>query len=249
MGSYFCCETEKTKSLIKIGIPDKLFKFVPYIAAVSDMGLIVDLEVDIVVKESKLKSEFVKERNMGVFTNKKILNGTIILPLTYNIESKINDGVANLNEILRASNSVEMYNAWDNFYNSYYDIEKVKKNINVRLILDKYNNNYYQAIMDIPANGELLRFYGFTTWPFELLHIFTNKTIVGFISFINHFASIVKSDPNGVNIKLLQSACIRYTSTNNIISIIPSIYDFLIQSHSTFLVGPTILSYYQSLIH
>jgi len=247
MGSYFCCGKEKTKSTIKIGIPDKILPFIPYIASVTNVKLTLDLDVDIVVKPSTLTSSFVHDRNMGLFTNNPILKGTIILPLNYNIESKINDGVANLNEILTASTSVEMYNAWHNFYNSYYDLEKVKKTINVRLILDKYHNNYYQAIQNIPSNSELFRFYGFTSWPFELLHIFTNKTIVGFISFINDFASTIKCDPNALKITHLQSSFIRYTTINRVISTIPFVYDFLIQSYPTVLVGPTILSYYQSL--
>lgn len=178
---------------VNSSLPFHINAIIPYLCTVTDDILTVDPTVDLEVQPSKLNSSFINGRTMGLFTKRSINKGTIIMKLEK--ESMINDGIVDLTDILTAETSGATYNAWNNLKNSYYDIEKISRIVNVRIILDCNNVSYYETIQDIHAGAELLRMYGFTTWPLELLDTLTNRNIAGFIRFINELVDEVTGDP------------------------------------------------------
>jgi len=149
---------------------------------------------------------------MGLFTKKPIPKGTTIMKVEE--ESKMNDGAINLEPILRATSSVATYEAWTNIKKTYYDLEKIKRVANVRMVIDPTVNSFYEALQDIPADGELIRVYGFTTWILELLDILTDKNIVGFIRFIDELIQDIDGDPYENKARQLQKALHQYQTLN-----------------------------------
>lgn len=217
MGSYL----SRTQSSVSLQITP----FIPYIVSSVDHELTVDPTVELVIKPSDLASAFLEDRNMGLFTRKPITKGTIVYTVPTNEECKMNDGLVDLEPILRATNSTEMYEVWTNLKNSYYDLEKVKRVVNVRMVTDKNGKCYYEAIQDIPADAELLRMYGFTTWPFELFDVLTNKHIIGFIYFINDLAKDVAGDPYEAKIMKLNENLEQYRKGDLLLQLSPSEFD------------------------
>jgi hypothetical protein len=188
---------------------DDISEFIPYLCRYSDEPLTVDPDVSLYIRPSELPVRFIPGRHMGLFARKHIVKGTIIC---YNPdqESKMNDAMIDLGEILSSDTSDRIYEAWMDAKNSYYDIEKAKQDVNVRMITDRNGNIFYETIQDIPINKELLRIYGFTTWVLEIVEILTNKTIVGFAQFVDHLSMTSVGDPCESSVKLLRKALDNY---------------------------------------
>ena len=207
MGAYWSTATIPSLS-------NEINSVVEYICAKSytNHALSVDPNVKLVVKRSKLPSAFIEGRHMGLFTKDAIPKGTIILSVFHDDknECKMNDGAVDLEPILVADTNEKTYQAWMNMKNSYYNIEKIKNVVNVRMIVDNTNNCFYETIQDIPAGGELVRLYGFTTWTLELLNILTNKTVVGFAHAIDDFSKNIKDDPYTERIQILHKVLESY---------------------------------------
>jgi len=143
--------------------------------------------------------------------------GTIICSSENDISLKMNDGMIDLEPLLLASNSQETYIAWDDMKKKYYDLEKVKEVINVRMVAG--NGTYFETLCDVPKNTELIRMYGFTTWTLELFDILTNRNIAGFSKFIQELESTSKGDPYEERIRILRIALksiIPETDTTNL---------------------------------
>jgi hypothetical protein len=201
---------------------DEIVEILSYMCEKTNRKLVVDPNISLITKPSTLPSEFIVDSNKGLFTTKLITKGTIIMKMEG--KSMMNDGMVNLESILHANTSEECYQAWSNMKKSYYNIEKAKQVVNVRMLADRDGDSYYEAIQDISPNSELLRIYGFTTWIFELLHIITNKNVFGFAQFINDLSSNITGDPYEDRIKRLQSAFLK-CSINNIYTIDRNEYD------------------------
>lgn len=180
---------------------NELSEALPYICGLADHELKVDPSVKLEVRDSTLASSFLEGRQLGLFAVNSIPKGTCILEVNLDEECKMNDGIVNLQPILRAQNSEEMYQAWMNLQKTYYDMEKIKKVINVRMVSNGSQQLCYETIQDIPAGGELLRVYGFSSWFFEILEIFNNKTMLGFAQFIDDFFKNMSGDPLGNKVR------------------------------------------------
>jgi hypothetical protein len=166
--------------------------YLPFISLMLDQPLVVDNDIELDVRDTSMGTVFSKGKSDGLFTLKRIPKGTIIMVV--GDESKINDGIVDLGPILRAATNIEMYQELTNLRKSYYDMEKMKRIINVRMVCDG-NKFYYQAITDIDANSELLRVYGFTSWVFEIFGIIDDRTIGGYVKFVKELSENIKGDP------------------------------------------------------
>lgn len=162
-------------------------------------------------RPSSLPSRFLNGKHMGLFTKKQIPSGTIISAVVRDA-SKLNDAVINLEDIIGARTSVEMYQAWIKLKDSYYDLEKIKRLVNVRMVMDASGRMFYETIRDVSPDEELLRIYGFTTWFFEILDVYTNKTIMGFIRFVDEFLKDLEGDPFKERVIYLHKALNQYKS-------------------------------------
>lgn len=168
---------------------------IPYMCGTSHTRLTVDPAVEIEVKPSTLNSEFVKGKNRGWFAKKFIPKDTIIAEVDMNEECMMNDGLVNLEPLLQAKTSQEFYTAWKALHAGYYDAERAKQVINVRMISDVTSRMYYQTIQDVPVGGELLRVYGFTSWFFELFDVLTNHNVAGLAKFVTEYRPYAMGDP------------------------------------------------------
>jgi len=218
-------------------INKETYNIISYLCSVRDKPLSIDPTVSLSIKRSNIPSTFIDGKQYGVFTDKNIARGTIISSTNIYM---YNDGLIDLTELLNADNSEKTYIAWKNLKQSYYNIDKIKSVVNVIMVKDSYDTDYYEAITDIPANSELIRMYGFTTWIFELFDILTNKTIVGFSHFVNNLCSNIKGDP--LELKVLKLRNIlngqRYMMTQC------KEYDRLMKSEPTVYVGDEIKALY-----
>lgn len=230
MGSHFGI-VEKSSTM------DEISPIIPYICESVRRELTVDPKVSLVLKPSRLPSTFVEGINMGLFTENFIPKGTTIIVLDSNpgMGDKMNDAAIDLKSILEADTSEKTYQAWMDAKNSYYNLEKIKQVVNVRMVA---NNNVtgYETIRDIPADGELTRVYGFTTWILELFEILTNKNIVGFAQFIDYLFKNITNDPYEDRIKILHLALSQY-GIKDIFTIDRNGYDESMRDESVFRVG------------
>lgn len=217
---------------------DDIIDIIPYLSGNTDRILSVDPDISLDVRPSELPSKFIDGRNMGLFTLALIPEGTIISS-KFVEESKMNDAMVDLTDILQANTSEQIYHAWMSMKNTYYDIKKTKRDVNVRMIMDGNRNIFYEAIQDIPANKELVRIYGFTTWVLEILDILTNKTIVGFAQFIDELSKVSSHDPYEFRILSLRDALGKY-GINNIFAINRVEYDANVEDQQTVLIGERI---------
>jgi hypothetical protein len=169
---------------------------ISYICGVSSEILQVDSSVEIEIRTSTLSSGFIKGKHRGLFTKKFLPAKTIISEVDMNNLCMMNDGLVDLEAILRAQTSRQLYDALQQLYESYYDIEKAKQVINVRMVIDSQSSKkYYQTIQDIPMDGELFRAYGFTSWIFELSEILTHHNLIGFAKFVRELKDQISGDP------------------------------------------------------
>jgi hypothetical protein len=213
MGSYL---SSYYRGAPKSRLNPKLIPFIPYLSEASTQVLLADASVQLEVRPSNLTTTaFLEGHDDGLFTKQAIKKGTIVCTGPKE-KCKMNDAIVNLEPILLAVTSVETYDAWNEFKQTYYNIDKVRNLVNVRLIIDKNGAKYYEAIQDISAGGELLRMYGFTTWPFELFDLITNKNIAGFIRFIDELVKESDGDPSEQKLKALQVVLNNYRSVNKI---------------------------------
>lgn len=234
MGSYWSTAT-------KSSITSDITPVLEYLCGKSDNTLSVDPNVKLYVRSSKLPSAFIEGKHKGLFTRGFIAKGTTILSVEQNTDSKMNDGAVDLEPILRADTSEKTYQAWTNLKDKYYDVEKIKKVVNVRMVVDN-NGEYYEAIQDIPENGELVRVYGFTTWTLELFDILTNKNIVGFAHFIDDLSKSSSGDPYEARINTLRKALESYDK--NIFTTNRIEYDDLMKDETLVYVGKKIQELY-----
>lgn len=238
MGTYW---STPTKSSITPNTDD-IEPILDYLCAASSETLTVDPNVKLYVRSSKLPSASIEGKHKGLFTKKIIHKGTIVLSLEQNANNNMNDGAVNLEPILRADTSEKTYNAWINMKDTYYDVEKIKNVVNVRIVIDKDDNLYYETIHDIPENGELVIVYGFTTWTLELFDILTNKNIVGFAHFIDFLSKDITDDPCEERIKILRKALELYDQ--NIFTLNRSEYDDLMKDETSIYLGTRIRQLY-----
>lgn len=232
----------ESKSEIKLTrSKEELKAAIPYLCVNINRNLEseVDPWIELEILPSILDSAFLEGKNMGLFTKDAITKGTIIMKVVRE-EGKMNDGVVDLEPILRASTSMAMYDAWINFSRTYYDLEKIKRVVNVRMVCDSTKTFYYEAIQDIPAGEELLRIYGFTTWTLELLDILTNKNIVGFMQFIKELAEDIDGDPYEEKIKKLNKGLCKFRTYDDIMGLTPGEFDTIASNQWSVYLGNTI---------
>lgn len=224
----------------------KLLPFLPYLSEGSTQVLHVDESVQLEVRPSNLATTaFIEGRDAGLFTKNPIKKGTIVCALSKDRECKMNDAIVNLEPILMAGTSVEAYEAWNTFKQTYYDIDRVRNLVNIRLTMDRNGAMYYEAIQDIPADGELLRMYGFTTWTLELLDIVTNKNVVGFTRFIDELVKESDGDPFEKKLKTLQQALNNYRSVNKLPYDNLAEYDIMMADRPLQYLGTTLKKFYE----
>lgn len=235
MGAYWSTPT-------KSSLTSDIEPILDYLCAKSSETLTVDPDVQLYLRSSKLPSAFLEGKHKGLFTRKFIPKGTAVLSLEQNSDSKMNDGAVNLEPILRADTSEKTYDAWINMKDTYYDVEKIKNVVNVRIVVDKAGKYYYESIQDIPENGELVRVYGFTTWTLELFGILTNKNIVGFAHFIDVLSKDIAGDPYEERIKTLRKALESYDE--KIFTLNRSEYDNLMKDETLVNVGSKLKQLY-----
>ena len=139
------------------------------------------------------KTQFLPNKNMGLHTVSELPKDTLFT-LDYEQEgTKMNDPMIDLTAVIQSSNSDQLYIALSDMYNNYYDLERVKQMVNVRIVMDSSKTSCYQAIKDIPAGGELLRIYGFATWLFEIFDLLTAANLAGYAKFLLEFQ---QKEPN-----------------------------------------------------
>lgn len=211
----------------KPSVTNEIAPFVTYLCAKSEAPLILDTNVELVVKPSQLPSGFIHGYHEGLFTKKDLLKGTVICSADNEISRKMNDGMVNVEPLLLASNSQDTYNAWVDIKKKYYDLEKAKEAVNVRMVAGG-SGIYFETLCDIPAGGELIRMYGFTTWTLELFNILTNKNIAGFSKFIQELDGTLKGDPYEERVSKLRTALKSIISEADTVNLIE--YD---QKHSS----------------
>jgi hypothetical protein len=230
MGSYLTTS-------VKASVTDEVTPVIPYICAKTDKTLSVDPKVSLMIKPSTLSSTFIQGKHMGLFSENFIPKGTVVLKITGDetMDIKMNDGAVDLEPILHADTSEKTYNAWMNLKKTYYDLEKIKRVVNVRMVSNG-TTIAYETIQDIPAGGELIRVYGFTTWTLELFEILTNKNIVGFAQFIDYLTKNVIGDPYDDRIKRLHQALSKY-GIKDIFTIDRNEYDKSMEDKSVNCVG------------
>lgn len=154
----------------------------PFISGFIDTPIVLNDDVDLFIKESTLQTTFLSDKNMGLFTSRPICKGSILLKVSD--QCMMNDGLINLSNVINASSDEETYIAWHEIYKSYYNLDIINKNINVRMVTNDRINFYYEAIKDISPGDELLRIYGFATWPYQMSKHLTKNNITGFIRFL-----------------------------------------------------------------
>lgn len=159
--------------------------------------------IELYLAPSQLNSTFTPNRDIGTFTKNPIKAGSIVYKQPDFGESKLNDSMINLTPLFEAKTNNEIYLAWKNLASSYYDVEKMKERINIRLVYDSNRKVYYRAIKDIPANTELTRMYGFTTWILELPELMTEKKLAGFAQFVFDLEKSETNDPYHSRIRRL----------------------------------------------
>ena len=221
---------------------DEINSVLEYICAASKLTLCVDPNVKLTIRESTLPSSFIDGQDMGTFTENFIPKGTIVLEVNDNIPSKMNDGVIDLGPILQANTSEDTYRAWTNMKRRYYNTDVMSKVINTRMVVDTNNIRYYETIQDIPAGGELVRVYGFTTWTFELFDTLTNKNIVGFAHFINDLLQNIAGDPYEYRINKLHESLKLYNK--DFFTMDRSSYDDKMTDAELISLGDIIKGYY-----
>lgn len=124
------------------------------------------------------------DQGRGLFTDEPLTKGTLIAlnPAQTNI---INDGVFNWEPLILASTSTEAFQAWHVIYNGYHNFDRIHHGINVRPIGRSIgSDDLYEVIEDIPANTELLRYYGIVSWfLIATLFVATRSTLAGYVRF------------------------------------------------------------------
>lgn len=199
----------------KPSINDELAPFIPYICGKVARQLTVNPDVVLEIKNSTLKSGFIKGKHKGVFTKTFLPKTTVIcrvsaLATANPIDVLFNDGMVDLEPLIIAETSQETYKAWKNMRRLYYDLEKAKNIINIRMVADGANNIYYESIKEIPAGSELIRFYGFTTWILETFELLTNRNVAGFAKFIHELNGTIAGDPYEFRAKKLNTVLSRF---------------------------------------
>jgi len=186
---------------LKHSVGNNFKPYIPYIHVIKPGKLSLNPYIELETKSSTLPSEFIRGKQYGLFTKNFIKQNTIIMKVDQTC--MMNDGMVNLQLIISADTSRKAYKAWNNLRENYYDIKKVEKIINVRMVEDDTGACYYESIVDIPAGGELLRMYGFTTWIFEMFDLLTNKNISGFAKFVHELHQYSSGDPHESRIEKL----------------------------------------------
>lgn len=165
-------------------------------------------DIELYHAPSQLSGAFMESKNIGVFTKNFIPKGTI-LPLNCNNPSMLNDGMINLTRVLNAKTSDDIYAAMKELEIDYYNEETANNMINVRMTSSseraerqERQENFYEALKDIPADTELLRMYGHSSWIIELLPIITEDTAPGFLRYINELN--LDNDPLQMSIMMIK---------------------------------------------
>ena len=200
-------------------ISDKTKALLPYILAFTKDMLNVAEGVELSQGVSTLNSTFLPGHNIGLFTKTALPKGTVVMQISPDNESKLNDAMVDLTALIKSKTAKEMYAAWIDLQKNYYDMEKAEKLVNVRMVLDGAENCFYQTIQDIPANTELLRVYGFTTWILELLELLTERNLAGYAQFIFDLQRTEVNDPYSDKIKgiakILRNSYVKNYLDNN----------------------------------
>lgn len=125
--------------------------------------------------------------NRGLFTRQFIPAGTPLMTVNLTETCLMNDAMVNLTAVLAAADNISMYEALIQLHTHYYDDPASK--VNVVMATDTHNRVMYCAKIDIPADTELVRMYGFETWISELLPLMGPDTIAGFATFVKEYCA------------------------------------------------------------
>ncbi|CAH6419270.1 Hypothetical protein HVR_LOCUS470 [uncultured virus] len=181
-------------SQAKPSVNDEIAPFIPYLVSSSSIPVSVDPNVKLEVRPSTMESGFIEGYHNGLFSKYSLKKGTIICQADNNISRMMNDAMVNLEPVLRSSTSVQLYDSLTHMKNTYNDLSKAQSTINVNM-LGASNGTFFQTIKDVPAGGELMRMYGFSTWTLELFEIINNHNVAGFAKFITELKDNLKGDP------------------------------------------------------
>lgn len=93
----FAVEMKKIREM-SFELPPRELKNVPFIEEETNLELTIDTNISLEIRPSNLKSLFVEVKNDGVFTNKFIEKGTVIMGANYHkFHTTMNDAIFNLN--------------------------------------------------------------------------------------------------------------------------------------------------------
>lgn len=186
----------------------------PYIGRRSKETVIFNENISkqLEVRKSQLNSKFIEGKDEGLFTKTYIPKGTIVLNANDPLCLKMNDVMINLEGVIDAKTSKDLYNALIDLESNYYNVQKASLNVNMRM-LGAPTGVYYETIQDIPPNTELTRMYGYTTWTLELFDILTTHNIYGFVKYIHELKNRTHNDLYATKILLLDSCFDNYDKT------------------------------------
>jgi len=174
--------------------PESIKPFMLYLCNSKLVPASVDPDVSLVVKTSTLSSGFIHGKHRGLFTENSLTKGTIICAAENPLSLLLNDGLIDLEPVIRADSSQKLYDALNHMEKTYYDLERASKVVNT-VMLGTSNGMFLESIQDIPAGAELIRMYGFTTWTNEFFELITNHNVAGFAKFIFELKDRVNGDP------------------------------------------------------
>lgn len=191
----------------------QLAPFLPYLISNSTTPCTLDHSIRFEHRDSSLPTSFPSNKSNGLYTKEAIPSGTTILEVHIDQLCMMNDGMVDLTDILSANNDDETYNSWKTLELTYYDMNKAQNMINVRMVAAP-NGLFYETIKDVPAGGELLRMYGFSSWIMEFSDILSDNRLKGFARFVNEYSMDMVGDPLAPkinNMKTVLNRLIKFT--------------------------------------
>ncbi len=118
--------------------------------------------------------------------------------------------MVDLTNLIKARTSREMYQAWKEMQTNYYDLPRIQERVNVRMVLDSRRRMFYQTMKDIPANTELLRIYGFTSWILIVLELLTKRNLAGYAQLVLDLEKTERGDPIFPRIQIMAETLRRF---------------------------------------
>lgn len=217
-------------------------KCMPFICQRTTTMLSLNPDIKLEIRKSQLDTAFMPWKDNGLFTTIDTPKNTVILEFGDPQCLLLNDAMINLKDVMSATTSQKLYDALNKLETQYYDPDRAQQLVNTRMIGNS-QGAWYETISDIPANTELLRMYGYTTWTIELLDILTTHNIFGFVKYIHELKDRVPNDPYYNKIQLLDKCFDNYDKTISLEN-----FDLQISTTTPENIGTTIKNQYSMLM-